>query len=102
MCSFWVRNPSSCEGARGLLALASYTPAVCVCVCVLGAFSAFSPATQWLALEWMVVTYDLLASTAKVREPNTPYPLEYGPQFAKQHWLSHRMQPHIRCTACME
>ena len=83
-----------------VLALASHMPAVSVFV--LGAFSAFSPATQWLALEWMVVTYDLLASTAKVREPNTPYPLEYAPQFAKQDWLSHRMQPHIRCTASME
>jgi hypothetical protein len=103
LCSFWVRNPSSCEGGRGLLALASHIPAVFVFVFVLGAFSSFSPATQWLALEWMVVTYDLLASTSKVREPTTPHPLEHAPQFAKQQLVvSPRMQPHIRCTACTE
>ncbi len=70
-------------------------PDVFVSVFVLGAFSSFSPATQWLALEWMVVTYDLLASTSKVREPTTSHPLECAPQFAKQQLVvSPRMQPH--------
>ncbi|ELR18119.1 uncharacterized protein ACA1_368200 [Acanthamoeba castellanii str. Neff] len=50
----------------------------------------------WLALEWMVVTYDLLASTAKVREPNTPYPLDlYGVIF---HWIEYETLRPLLCN----